>query len=63
MDLSEQPLLARMGAGGQESPLLVNGNAATNGGGGGGDKSHHVCQSGVCLNENCPGIMFEDVDL
>lgn len=32
---------------------------------GNGDGAGHSCSSssGVCLSENCPGIMFEDVDL
>lgn len=54
MDRSDAPLLSRIGE--QENSPPGNGDS-------GGQVASHTCQSGVCLNELCPGIMFEDVDL
>lgn len=57
MDLCDAPLLTRIG---EVAEVVSNG--------GGGKllpvNPIHSCRpSGVCLNENCPSIMFEDVDL
>lgn len=55
VDLCEAPLLSRIG---NEGSAKGNGNPTSVGG-----DNPHFCQAGVCLNESCPGIMFEDVDL
>lgn len=54
LDLSDAPLLSQIGEH-TAGPQQVAGV--------GGREVQHVCQTGVCLNEQCPGIMFEDVDL
>lgn len=58
-DLCDAPLLSRAII--ATDSKSVTGNRCV--GGGVPAVMQHSCTSGVCLNENCPGIMFEDVDL
>lgn len=61
-DLCDAPLLSRAAAldeGGSIKTNVIGSRCV----GAPVGMQQHSCTSGVCLNENCPGIMFEDVDL